>query len=239
MEEKMSGIVLGGVSFGENDKILNLFTLEKGVLSAKIKGVKKAGAKLKFASQPFCFAEFIFTKRGENRTVINASLIDSFYPLREDLVKYFCAGSVVEFVKRFYREAIVSADTFLLTVDALKTIAYEDGKAKSTLVQFLVSALKVAGFALNLSGCAKCVGDIEGRVYFDYRSGAFLCESCFDGTGREISFLTFSALQKAENGNLEEDDPGTVKALKLLEYYIEYRTDEKLNSLKEMLKIIG
>ena len=239
MEEKMSGIVLGGVSFGENDKILNLFTLEKGVVSAKIKGVKKAGAKLKFASEPFCFAEFIFTKRGENRTVIGASLIDSFYPLREDLFKYFCAGAVVEFVKRFYREDIVSSDTFLLTVEALKTIAYGDGRAKATLVKFLLDALKVAGFALNLSGCAKCLDKINGKVFFDYRSGAFLCEDCFDGTGREISFLTFSALQKAEKNQLEEKDEGTIKALKLLEYYIEYRTDEKLNSLKEMLKIIG
>ena len=50
MEEKVSGIVLGGISYGENDKILKLFTLEKGLISAKIKGVKKAGAKLKFAS---------------------------------------------------------------------------------------------------------------------------------------------------------------------------------------------
>ena len=42
--EKLSGIVLGGVSVGENDKILNVFTLQQGVVSAKIKGVKKAGA---------------------------------------------------------------------------------------------------------------------------------------------------------------------------------------------------
>ena len=74
MEEKMSGIVLSAVSVGENDKILNIFTLEKGVVSAKIKGVKKAGAKLKFASEPFCFAEFIFDKtkfiqRGFGHTV--------------------------------------------------------------------------------------------------------------------------------------------------------------------------
>ena len=62
MEEKLSGIVLGGVNFAENDKILSVFTLEKGVVSAKIKGVKKAGAKLKFASEPFCFAQFIFSK---------------------------------------------------------------------------------------------------------------------------------------------------------------------------------
>ena len=237
MEEKMSGIVLGGVSFGENDKILNVFTLEQGVVSAKIKGVKKAGAKLKFASEPFCFAEFIFSKTGANRTVIGASLIDSFYPVREDIVKYFCAGAVVEFVKRFYLKDIVSPDTFLLTVSTLKSIAYGDGKPKVALVNFLIDALKVAGFALNLSGCARCGDKIEGRVFFDYRSGAFECEKCFDGTGREVSVLTLNALIKAESGTLEEDDPGTVKALKLLEYYVEFRADEKLNSLKELVKI--
>ena len=112
MEEKMSGIVLGGISFGENDKILKIFTLEQGVVSAKIKGVKKAGAKLKFASEPFCFAEFIFSKRGDMRTVIGASLIDSFYPVREDIVKYFASGTVLEFVKRFYKENIASKDAF-------------------------------------------------------------------------------------------------------------------------------
>ena len=237
MEEKMSGIVLGGVSFGENDKILNVFTLEQGVVSAKIKGVKKAGAKLKFASEPFCFVEFIFSKTGANRTVIGASLIDSFYPVREDIVKYFCAGAVVEFVKRFYLKDIVSPDTFLLVVSALKGIAYGDNAPKVTLINFLVSALKVAGFQINLSGCAHCGDKIDGRVFFDYRSGAFECEKCFDGTGREVSIITLNALIAADNGTLKEDDIGTDKALKLLEYYIEYRTDEKINSLKELIKI--
>ena len=89
MEEKARGIVLGGVNFGESDKILKIFTLEKGVVSAKIKGVKKAGAKLKFASEPFCLVEFIFSVSSGRRTIIGASLIDSFYPVREDIEKYF------------------------------------------------------------------------------------------------------------------------------------------------------
>lgn len=239
MEEKMSGIVLGGVSFGENDKILNVFTLEQGVVSAKIKGVKKAGAKLKFASEPFCFAEFIFSKKGENRTVINASLMDSFYPVREDIVKYFCAGTVVEFVKRAFREDIVSPETFFAVIKTLESIAYGDGNPKSALVLFLINALKESGYALNLSGCAKCEKEVGLRVFFDYRSGAFYCADCFDGTGREISTLTFRALTLAERGELTDDNVGTVKALKLLEYYLENRVDEKLNSLKELIKISG
>ena len=237
MEEKTNGIVLGGVSFGENDKILTIFTLDKGIISAKIKGVKKAGAKLKFAQEPFCFAEFVFTKTNNKRTVIGASLIDSFYPVREDIFKYYSAGVVVEFIKRFYREDIVSPETFFTALSALKSIAYGDEKPIGVLLIFLVNALKIAGFALNLSGCEQCENDIENRVFFDYRSGAFLCENCFDGTGREITKLSYLTLKQADNGKVGDNFEGNLKALKLIEYYLENRTDEKLNSLKELIAI--
>lgn len=238
MEEKMSGIVLGGISFGENDKILSIFTLEQGVISARIKGVKKAGAKLKFASEPFCFVEFIFSKKGEMRTVIGASLIDSFYPVREDIVKYFCAGAVVEFIKKFYRQDIVSSDAFLLTVKALENIAYGNGNPKSVLVTFLVDALKDSGFALTLNRCLRCgCENIDGRVFFDYRTGAFFCEKCFDGTGREVSLLTFSALCRSTKGELDDAYDGTDKALRLLDYYIKNRAEENIISLKELTNL--
>jgi len=234
MEEKMRGLVLGGTAVGENDKILNVFTLEKGVVSAKIKGVKKAGAKLKFAAEPFCFAEFIFSRTAEKRTVIGASLIDSFYPVREDLKKYFAAGTVLEFIKRFYRESMVSPDEFLLSVTALGDIAYGDNPI-SSLAQYLISALRAEGYALKLDGCFKCGKQIFGRTFFDYRSGAFYGEDCFDGAGREIHNDTFNALCRAERGELTDLDEFSGKALKLLDYYIKNRAEVKINSLEELI----
>ena len=62
---KVNALMLRAADYGENDKILTLLTAELGKISAGIKGVKKAGAKLKFAAQPFCFAEYILSKRGE------------------------------------------------------------------------------------------------------------------------------------------------------------------------------
>ena len=237
MEEKYKGIVLGGVNVGENDKILNVFTLEKGVISSKIKGVKKAGAKLKFASEPFCFSEYIFSKKGENRTVIGASLIDSFYPIREDLFKYYCAGAVVEFVKHFYKEDMVSENTFLGIIEALKNIAYGDDDAKAILVKFLIDALSSAGFMLSLEGCFTCEKEIDGRIFFDYRNGAFYCEKCFDGVGREVNYDTFLTLRRIKNGQKVSNTDSLVRALRLIDYYLDNRTDERLNSLKEILKL--
>ncbi|MBO7149920.1 MAG: DNA repair protein RecO [Clostridia bacterium] len=236
MEEKESGIVLSAVNFSENDKILNVFTLGKGVVCARIKGVKKAGAKLKFAAEPFCFAEYIFSKNADKRTVIGATLIDSFYPIRENIHKYFCAGAVVEFIKHFYKEELIDEQEFFICINALKEIAYTENHL-TALVKFLILALENFGYKITLDGCFNCEKQIDGRIFFDYRNGAFLCEDCFNGEGREVSIFTYRAMRSAIDNALTDSDEGAKKALKLLDYYITNRAEENLNSLKELIKI--
>jgi len=238
MEEKQNGIVLNAINFSENDKLLNVFTLDKGVVFAKIKGVKKAGAKLKFAAEPFCFAEFVFSKTGEKRTVIGATLIDSFYPVRENIHKYFCASTVVEFVKSFYKEEIVDEKEFMLIINTLKEIAYTENFL-SALVKFLVLGLENCGFGLKLDGCFYCDKQIEDRTFFDYRNGAFICQNCFDNVGREINGITLNALISAKKQTLLDAHQGVKKALRLLDYYISNKTEENIKSLKELNEILN
>ena len=236
MEEKLSGIVLGGVNFSENDKILSILTLEQGVVSAKIKGVKKAGAKLKFAGEPFCFAEFLFAKTGKNRTVTGASLIESFYALREDIYKLFSASAILEFVKRFLKEGIVNQAFFHLVVDGLKSIAFGDESPEFYLCLFLEKALALAGYALNFNGCAGCEGEIDGRVFFDAQDGGFYCENCRTDTAFEINFSTFLTLQKIANGEVV-DKTECIKPLKLFDFYVREKDDFGLKSLIELIKL--
>ena len=234
MEEKLRGIVLKGTPYLESDKILNIFTLEKGIVTARIKGVKKAGAKLKFAAEPFCFAEFVFMKTAERRTVISASIIDSFYPLRLDVVKYFCGGTVLEFLRKFCKEEIVSPKLFMLSTDALKNLSYTEKDALNVLCAFLINALSIAGYGLNFKGCAFCGKEIEGRVFFDAGSGGFLCEDCFSGVGREINYSTYIALKNISEE--KEDKEFCVKALRLIDYFMEYKAEVSLKPLKELIK---
>lgn len=234
MEEKYSGIVLNSVSYGENDKILTIFTLEKGILSAKIKGVKKAGAKMKFASEPFCFAEFVFASKNGLRTVIGASLTDSFYPVREDIRKFFAAGAVAEFVKKFIREGIVSEKLFMLVINALKSLAYGEVRFDVVLASFLTEGLREAGYGLNSDGCFNCGCDICGRTFFDYSVGGFLCEDCFNGTGREVNNSTYRSLAAISAG---KEVPDATKCLKLLNFYITTKAEESIKSLQELIKL--
>ena len=235
MEEKLTGLVIAKTDYGENDRIVKIFTLEKGTVSASLKGVKKAGAKLKFASEPFCFAEFVFSERAGKRTVIGASLNDSFYPLREDTVKFFAAGAALEFIRRFAREDITSPDLFFTAIEGLKEMAYGGYSPRYALCRFLITALKIAGYALNLGGCFRC-GKETPRIFFDPFSGGFLCENCYSGEGREINAATYFALKKIENGEITTEEE-TVFALRLLDFYIKNKTEEKLNSVQELLKL--
>lgn len=236
MEEKLNGIVISAISIGENDKLLNIFTLEKGVVCAKIKGVKKPNAKLKFAAEPFCFAEYTLAVRGEYRTVTGASLTDSFYPLRSDIFRFYCGGCVLEYIKKFLHEEMVSVDIFLLAVKTLEQLAYTEEVSQSVLVRFLINALKMSGYALNLSGCTVCQKEPQGRVFFDYSRGAFFCEDCFDNVGREINANTFLALEKAREEMALSQRESTM-CLKLLDYYIKTKAEENIVSLTELLKI--
>ena len=45
-ETKVRAIVLGGIDYKEKDKLINLFTLEHGIVSVVFRGVKASNAKL-------------------------------------------------------------------------------------------------------------------------------------------------------------------------------------------------
>ena len=234
MEEKLIGIVLNKTEYKENDLIINLFTLEKGMITASLKGVKKAGAKLKFASEPFCFAEFLFSEKNGRRTITGASLNDSFYPLREDISKFFAGASILEFIRKFVKESVLAEDLFFLVVDKLKELAYGDKGAREVLSAFLADALKFSGYAINTDGCFCCGKDITGRVYFDPSSGGFLCEKCFNGTGREINHITYTALAKTAAGERISEEE-SVFVLRLLDFYMVNKLEENIKPLKELL----
>ena len=57
---KVKGVVLGSVNTKEKDKIVTIFSLEQGKMSLSMRGVRGDKAKMKFAKELFCFADFIF-----------------------------------------------------------------------------------------------------------------------------------------------------------------------------------
>ena len=239
MDKKLNGLVLRSVAYGEKDKILTILTLEEGLVSAKIKGVKGAGAKLKFASEPFCFAEFVFAETGDKKTVTGASIYDGFYPLRENINKFYAGMTVLEFCLKFCLDQEPSPEIFEKATEALSSLAYSDKDPSKILIAFLLEGLKYSGYFLNTQTCLYCETEIEGRVFFQSSSGGFLCLDCVGETGMEVSCFTYRVLRKTETGEEfdEQENLHITRALKLLDFYMEDRAETSLKALKDFIAL--
>ena len=89
MELKLRAITLRAVNYKDNDRILTLITPEKGKISVSAKGVRKANAKMKAVSEPFCLSDCVFYERLGRITLTEAEITDTFFPLREKILLKF------------------------------------------------------------------------------------------------------------------------------------------------------
>lgn len=238
MELKTDALVLRSADYKDNDKILTLFSADMGKITAVARGVKKNGARLKFAAEPFAFAEYVFANKGGRNTVISASSYDGFYPIREDIVKYYAACSICETCDALLYEGMDGSDFFLKTVTALKDVTYSSDTG-GTAVRFMIEATAFAGFTLDLSCCSECGAPLNGRVYFDFSTGRFSCGKC--GKGSAVSGKTYEYLKKCsgiQSGDIDDEKDAQKRALRLLNVYFKNKTETENSSLGEFIKIL-
>lgn len=233
MEFKADALLLRAVDYGENDRIATLLTAERGKIGAALKGVRKAGAKLRFAAQPFCFAEYVFASRGGRNTVTAASLHDAFYALCEDVGRFYAAAVVAEACDKIALEGMQAGALLVAAVSALEGLCADDPLA---LVKFLLAALGYAGYPVDTGVCPVCGRLPAGRMRFSFADGAFFCDGCFP-EATPASESTYRAL-RAARGAGEGAADGIVRALRLLGAYFSRQVGAELPTLAEYLKIV-
>lgn len=239
MEEKTDAIVLRSVDYRDNDRILTLFTADRGKITASMKGVRKKEAKLRFASELFSFSEYVFAVKGGRNTVVSASLYDGFFPLRESIGKFYAACCVAEICDLLLPEGVEGGSFFIDAVNAVKSVCY--GDERQALAVFLGKAIRFAGFTLDLSACGSCGRRIRSpkKVYFDFSTGRFSCAECMQGTA--ASGCTYEYLKKCEGDSYDEallSDDAVKRSIRLLKTYFCAKTESELSSLNEYIKIM-
>ena len=239
MEEKLNALMLRGVDYKDNDKMLTLYSLERGLVSAGIKGVKKAGAKLKFASQPFCFAEYILNVSGERATVTGATELESFYNLRLDITAFYCATIIAEYLLKCAGEE-GNETLFILAINTIKGLNFATDNKIRLLANFLLKALEEEGYGIKGECCTNCnaLAHLGDFAYFDFEKGCLFCEDCKTDGSTRILTQTAEGLECLLSG--EECGDDKIKyLLKFLTYYIELKLGIRLSSVGELLQILG
>lgn len=238
MEIKTDAIVLQAIDYKDDDKLLTLFSPSLGKLTAGIRGVKKPKAKLSFAAQPFCFAEYVLAEKGGRYTVTGAYLHESFFALRTDLTCFYAACAAAEVCRGILLENEAYEGLFIGFIECLKALSLGGADVAEALIGFILIALRESGYPIDLSYYEECDGDIGEQLWFDFSDGRFTSfDRCTQGERASVS--TYHVLRQCEGLSFDADKlaGGRKRALRLLKAYLLEKTEIRYENLGELIRL--
>ncbi len=148
MEEiTVNGLVTGVEDYGESDRLVRLLTAELGVVTVRMRGVKKEKAKLKFAAMPFSLCEYVLMRRGGFYSVKTAAPLESLFAVTYDPEKYVVGSVMLEAAAACTGETD-GAEMLVRLLTALKTLIYSDTDPYSLGLNFVYSLIVRGGYAV-------------------------------------------------------------------------------------------
>lgn len=175
---RSEAVVLRRVDFGEADRLLTLYSREHGKIRAIAKGARKPQSRKTGHVELFMRSRFLIAK-GRNLDIITqAETIETYAPLREDLVRATYASYAVELLDRFTVEEDRHTSIFDLLVNALGWFATAEDVLLAARY-YELRLLGLAGFQPQFFQCVSC-GEavIEQDQFFSAELGGFLCPDC-------------------------------------------------------------
>ena len=228
---KVKAIVIGGVNVKEKDKLLTLFTLEKGKMSVSMRGVRGDKAKLKSAKDVFTFGDFIIEEGRFSNVVTAVDVIDNFYSLSKDIEKYYEACAIVDVVSKVTGEP--NPQLFIELIKALKTLCYDDVKKYYVIDKFMLYVFSSMGYRFLGEKCSSCGASMEAK-YLNLQVGELVCPKCRNSFSVQISNACYSAMKLLESTDYDKlstlnlGGMGEIQAFNLLCKNYEYRTGYKI-----------
>lgn len=174
----------------ESDKIVVMYSRDKGIIHAVAKGIKKPKSSLGARMEAF-IANTLLLAKGRNMDVVSqAETLNSFGGTRKDLDKIFYSMYLTEVVNNFGVENDpCSAETYDVLYNALKTIADAADKKDIllTVLKFQLKMMYISGFSPEFNTCLKCGCKVENNAYFLFNEGGIICEECINDTRGKLS----------------------------------------------------
>jgi DNA repair protein RecO (recombination protein O) len=184
---KTEAVVLRSMRYGEADRILQLYTPNRGRVSAIAKGVRRTRSRFGGRLEPFFRLRIeLHEGRGELLTVTGAQTVDGYARLRGDGAALDAAARACDAVGRLFETTEPHPGVYNLLCRKLALLDEHAGGegssgARAATLAFRLKLLLAAGLAPQLGACASC-GDTEHLVGFSGAAGGVVCAACEAGS---------------------------------------------------------
>ena len=175
--------MLRSIRYGEADRVLHLYSADRGRIGAIAKGVRRMRSRLGGRLEPLSRVLLVMHEgRGELCTISSVDTVDAHPALREHRAALERATQACEAVLRLLDSGEPNRPAYNLLCNELALLDSRPAKAtRGQALAFRLKLLLAAGFVPELAACASC-GEREHLRGFSPSAGGVVCAGCEAGS---------------------------------------------------------
>jgi len=215
---KTEAVVLRSMRYGEADRILHLYTADRGRVGAIAKGERRTRSRYGGRLEPFFRLRMeLHEGRGELLTVTGAHTVDGHPRLRSDARALDAAARACDAVGRLFETSEPHPAVFNLLCRKLALLEAQSGSlgrcssARRGALAFRLKLMLAAGLAPQLAACASC-GEREHLGGFSGAAGGVVCGAC-EGSSFPFGSEAYGFMTEALGRPLSEAPDASEPAL--------------------------
>ncbi len=173
---RTSAFVLGVHNWGEADKLVTLFTLEKGKVKATAFGCRRPKSALAAGMQMFQCIDVELAEGRQLDTVRQCSILKHYKRLGGELPVMAYGSFVAELATELMPEHEPSPEVFALLTKIFSAFEYRNPRIVALISGYQL--LEHSGMQLSYSHCVDCGRELKGDCTFLINEGGALCHDC-------------------------------------------------------------
>ncbi|MCX8062473.1 MAG: DNA repair protein RecO [Anaerolineales bacterium] len=175
---RVEGVVLRHQDWGEADRLIILFSRERGKLRAIAKGARKLQSRKAGHLEPFNRVSLLLAQGRDLPLITQAETLVSYPAFQEDLFLIGYGAYLLELIDRFTVEEEANPALYQQLIETLERL----GQSQEPLFElryFEVKLLDEVGFRPQFFHCVGCNEAIQPQdQYFSCEMGGVVCPSC-------------------------------------------------------------
>ena len=178
MQYTVDGLVIKETESGENDKRITLLTAGRGKITVSAKGARSLKSKYMNAIGLFTYGNYEIAERTGYSWFAGASIIEPFYPVRDDIDRLALASYIVDVAGELSGAEEPAEEILRLTLNTLYAISKDLKPHSQIKAAYELKSMAMSGYLPMLEDCGLCGKEKSDIMYLDVMNGMLKCDEC-------------------------------------------------------------
>ncbi len=178
MQFTTDAIVLRRADYRDYDRMVTLFSPDRGRIDAVARGCRRPKSALMNAAEVFCAGQYSIHESGGRYSITQCEIKDSFYDLRFDYDRLVHGMYYLSLADMAALPEQGAPDVFMLLLKALAHLCYSGLPAQMLTASFEMRYMPLMGFRPSMERCVVCGRGVDGAARFDEALGGVVCDCC-------------------------------------------------------------